>query len=141
VGVMPANFIFPQAAELWTPYALPPEARQSRSASNVNAMGLLHPGVTVARARSELATIATRLERAYPDTHKKRRFKVDSAHDFLIGAYNDQYVRMLFGASLFVLLIACTNVANLHFARASGRSREVAVRTALGAGRWRLVAQ
>src|SRR5258707_905110 len=99
---MPANFIFPQAAEVWTPYAMSPEARQSRTASNVNAMGLLRPGVTVARARSELATIATRLERAYPDTNKNRRFKVDSAHNFLIGAYNDQYVRMHFEAPVLI---------------------------------------
>lgn len=141
LGVMPANFEFPKTAQVWTPYAPTPEQRKSRTAHTINAVGRLRPGIRLAAAQSELATLAARLEREYPDTNKNRRFRVDSVQEFLIGAYNRNYTQLLFGASLFVLLIACANIANLQFARASGRTRELAVRTALGASRWRLIAQ
>ena len=141
IGVMPRKFVFPQASELWTPLALKPADRMSRGSQYLRVIGLLKPGKTLAEANVEVATIAARLARQYPDTNKQRRFFSMSAHDFLIGTYNHQYSLMMFGSVLLVLLIAATNVANLQFARALGRSREVAVRAALGAGRGQLIAQ
>ncbi len=141
VGVMPEKSEFPITAELWTPLALDPEETHSRTKRRLEAMGRLKAGRTAAQAAAEIDAIAARLARQYPDTNKNRRFLALPARQFLIGPYTGQYVLMLFGAVLFVLLIACANVANLQFARATGRTREVAVRTALGAGRGRLVAQ
>jgi putative ABC transport system permease protein len=141
VGVMPEKSEFPVTAELWTPLALDPEETHSRTKRRLQAMGRLKPGRTAAQAAAEIDAIAARLARQYPDTNKNRRFVALPVRQFLIGPYTGQYVLMLFGAVLFVLLIACANVANLQFARATGRTREVAVRTALGAGRGRLMAQ
>jgi putative ABC transport system permease protein len=101
----------------------------------------LKPGADLKRAQAELDAIAARLERLYPDSNKGRRYMAMMAHRYLVGDYSQQYVLMLFWAVLFVLLIACVNVANLQFARALGRVREVALRTALGAARWRLISQ
>jgi putative ABC transport system permease protein len=141
VGVMPPKFEFPKTAELWTPWAIPPASRNVRSGFNVMAAGHLKPGRTLAQFSSELDGIAARLAARYPDTNRDRRFMAWDAHRFMIGEYSRQYVLMLLGAVLFVLLIACVNVANLQFARATGRLREVAVRTALGASRGQIVTQ
>jgi putative ABC transport system permease protein len=140
VGVMPEKSEFPIAAELWTPLAMDPEETHSRTRRQLTAVGRLKRGRTAAQA-AEIDAIGVRLAQQYPDTNKNRRFVALPVRGFLIGPYTGQYVLMLFGAVLFVLLIACANVANLQFARATGRTREVAVRTALGAGRGRLVAQ
>ncbi|HTS63344.1 MAG TPA: ABC transporter permease [Candidatus Acidoferrales bacterium] len=141
VGVMPPKFEFPKTAELWTPWAIPPASRNARSGFSVMAAGHLKPGRTLAQFSSELDGIAGRLAKQYPDTNRNRRFMAWDAHRFMIGEYSRQYVLMLLGAVLFVLLIACVNVANLQFARATGRLREVAVRTALGASRGQIVTQ
>jgi putative ABC transport system permease protein len=141
VGIIPGKSEFPVTAEMWTPLALDPEDLHSRTKRRLQAMGRLKPGRTAAQAAAEIDAIGLRLARQYPDTNKNRRFVALPARQFLIGPYTGQYVLMLFGAVLFVLLIACANVANLQFARATGRTRELALRTALGAGRGRLVAQ
>jgi putative ABC transport system permease protein len=140
-GVMPPKFDFPLAADIWTPLALKPEDRASRRANTLQSIARLKPGAGDKQAQAELDTIAARLEKLYPDSNKGRRYIAMMAHRYLVGDYSQQYVTMLFWAVLFVLLIACVNVANLQFARALGRVREVALRTALGAGRWRLVRQ
>ncbi len=140
-GVMPPKFEFPPSAELWTPMAQTPAERSSRTRSMFVGFGRLAPGRNAAQAQAELDSLAAQLAREYPSTNKNRRFAAMPAHDFLIGAYTHQYVLLLFGAVLFVLLIACANVANLQFARALGRTREIALRTALGAGRRQVVAQ
>jgi putative ABC transport system permease protein len=141
IGVMPEKFVFPMASELWTPLAFSPAERNARDNQYLTVMGLLKPGRTVSQAEAEVETVASRLAREYPDTNKERRFFSMGAHDFLIGPYTHQYSIMMFVSVLFVLLIACVNVANLQFARALGRSHEVALRAALGAGRARLIAQ
>jgi putative ABC transport system permease protein len=141
VGITAPKFAFPKAAEVWTPLALNPEDGASRRRQILMSAGRLKPGLTIQQLSADLIGVGRRLEERYPTTNHKRRFMAWSAHRFLIGEYNRQYLTMLLGSVLFVLLIACVNVANLQFARATGRLREVAVRSALGAGRGQIVAQ
>jgi putative ABC transport system permease protein len=140
-GVMPSSFDFPLATELWTPNALTPAQRDSRTSTMLVGMARLKTDRTVDQAGAELDSIGARLEKAYPNTNKGRRLMIWPAQRFLVDGETRQYLIMLLGSVLFVLLIACVNVANLQFARATGRLREVAVRTALGASRWRVIAQ
>jgi putative ABC transport system permease protein len=141
IGVMPASYDFPLATDVWTPIALTPQQRHSRQGGMMVSVARLKPGRTLAQASSELDSIGARLAASYPDTNKSRRFMLWPAYRFLVDYETTQYLLMLLGSVAFVLLIACVNVANLQFARATGRLREVAVRTALGAGRWRVVSQ
>jgi putative ABC transport system permease protein len=140
-GVMPASFDFPMATELWTPHAFTPAQRANRRNNQLVAAARLRPGRTIEQAGGELASLGVRLEKSYPDSNKGKRLMVWPARRFMVDAYTHQYVLMLMCSVIFVLLIACANVANLQFARATGRLREVAVRTALGASRWRVITQ
>jgi putative ABC transport system permease protein len=140
-GVMPSSFDFPLATDVWTPMALTPEQRNSRRGGGLVSLARLKPGRTIGQASAELDSIGARLTAAYPDTNKNRRFMLWPSHRFVVDPETNQYVLMLLFSVSFVLLIACVNVANLQFARATGRLREVAVRTALGAARWRVVGQ
>ena len=141
IGVMPASFDFPLATELWTPMALTPAQLASRRNQTLQSVARLKPGISPKQSASEIAGIAARLEKLYPDTNKSRQFVVWPAIKFLVDYETQQYLVMLLGSVAFVLLIACANVANLQFARATGRLREVAVRRALGASRWSIVEQ
>ena len=141
-GVMPPGFQFPRAwRDLWLPLAFSPADRASRGKAVLESAGRLRPGRTLAQFSAELAAIARTLERDHPDSNRDRRFVAWPMHRYMGGDYIPVYEAMLFGAALFVLLIACANVANLQFARGMGRWREVAVRAALGAGRRRIVRQ
>ena len=141
IGVMPRDYNFPVSAEVWTPMTLTPKLKNERMGRSVVAIGRLKPGVSRAQAASEMQSIARRIAEQYPDTNKGWDTVLIPVREFVVSGLTRQYTLFLLGAVGFVLLIACANVANLQFARASGRSREIAIRSALGAGRWRVVRQ
>jgi len=148
IGVMPASFRFPITApktDLWTTLAVDDtpagDGVTNRGSHFLNAMGRLKPGVTVAQADQDMKAIATRLARQYPDTNTKHdSARVESELDAVLGDTRTLLVVILCAVGL-VLLIACGNIANLLLARVSDRRREIAMRSAVGATRSRIVRQ
>ncbi|MGA7409105.1 MAG: ABC transporter permease, partial [Bryobacteraceae bacterium] len=148
IGIMPRGFIFPpgetDAAEAWTPLQLNP-ASKNRGGHNYNVFGRLRDGVTIQQARQEMAGLVAHWGEAYsPMNHVFS----PAHHPVVMYDFYDETVRsvrkamlLLLGAVVFVLLIACVNVANLLLARSEGRQREIAVRRALGASTGQLLAQ
>ena len=147
VGVMPHGFQFPiqnDPIDLWTTIAGDATGKEpvtdQRGAHFLRVIGRLKPGVTEAQALADADTIANRLEQQYPDTNARRGFFVEQTLRALVGDIRPALL-ILLGAVSFVLLIACANVANLLLARAMSRYKEMAIRSALGASRWRVVRQ
>ena len=147
VGVMPPGFEFPiqnEPVELWTPIAADASGTDpvtgQRGAHFLRVIGRLKPGVTHEQAQSELTAIAARLEQQYPDNNTRRSLRIESAHSALVGDVRPMLILFLCAVAT-VLLIACANVANLLLARATGRHKEMAIRSALGASRVRVIRQ
>jgi putative ABC transport system permease protein len=147
IGVMPRAFQFPiqnEPVELWTTVAGDTSGKEpitdQRGAHYMHVIARLKPGVSEEQAQAEVSTIATRLEQQYPDTNTHKGIKLEPALRALVGDVRPALL-ILLGAVACVLLIACANVANLLLARAMSRHKEMAIRSALGASRLRVVRQ
>ncbi|UWZ85904.1 ABC transporter permease [Occallatibacter riparius] len=141
IGVLPKSVQYPSTADVFLPLAPTPQQLQDRKNHNYFVMGRLRDGVTVRQAQAEMRTIADRIARAYPATNNGMTAHVEPLLDGINDEYTPMYYRLIMGATLFVLLVVCANIANLQIARGIDRRPEIAMRRALGASRWRIIQQ
>jgi putative ABC transport system permease protein len=141
IGIAPPSMRLPSSqTELWIPLALDEQARGNRGGHSMGVVARLAPGATLEQARTEMRTIGERISAAYPEVQSGFNVTVQSLGDDLIGDARTPLL-VLVGAVAFVLLICCANVANLMLARAASRQKEIAIRSAIGAGRSHIVRQ
>ncbi len=143
LGVMPPGFQFPNKVDVWVPvgpYSAQSSWRNRDYHPGLFGLARLKPGVTLKQARADLDAIALRLEQQYPASNKTRGVHIDTLLDHEVGNIR-RALWILLGATGFVLVIACANVANLLLARAATRQKEMGLRVALGAGSWRITRQ